>query len=233
MSIDFSLVLPTRERVSLLDGLLKSLAETTANLDALEVYVAVDDDDRRSIEYAAQVRYPWLRWVIGPRAANFSETYYNGMAFQSSGRYVMAMNDDVKFLTPGWDALALPVLDEYKAQFVDGLMMGKCDDGLGERYPCFPILSREALQIAGWLFPPSFTAWGADIFLYRLYSALDRVVELPFAVEHLCHHTKTRERDDINVRMARMSRYDYDSVTTETMRIRKRIKEITSGVVSQ
>lgn len=229
MSVDFSIVFPSRERLPMLTRLLDSLRDTTVRQDRLEVWIAFDWCDTPSVKSISALsrEYPFARFYVTDRQENFSVGYYNRLCVQvSSGRYVQALNDDVVFKTPGWDRLALAVLDEYKSRQPDNVVYGLSDDLCGYDYACFPVLSREALNLLGWMFHPEFTTWGADIHLYNVMREVDRIVKLPYVVEHISHHANKRERDTLNYRIQNLARYNYASAPGEANRLRNLLADL-------
>jgi len=251
--IEYTILFPSRQRTEKLSALLDSIAETADDLSRVEVLVAVDVDDKETLAWLSPTshdqldeglvlsgKWPFaLKFLIMKRAVNFSQEYYSRLYRFSAGRYIMALNDDVCFLTKGWDTLALKTLDAFKARFADGCVLGKCDDGYKARYPCFPVLSREAVEITrgcqwrGWnaeqpyYFHPGFTAWGADIHICRLWDSypLKRMVELPFVVDHVSHHNHPElKADEVHERMKRMSTYSHEAGPAEARRIREKIE---------
>jgi hypothetical protein len=186
MSVVWSIVLPSRERPDVLETLLQSLQATTADLGAIECLVAFDKDDKSTADRVHEFtcRFLFTEFVPCDRQDNLSEGYYNRLARMAKGRFIQVMNDDCRFLTPQWDSLAIPAMEAYAAQFPDRVAYGKCDDGLGTGYACFPTLTREAVESLGWFFHPEFRTWAADIHLHAVFAGVDRCVALPFALAH-------------------------------------------------
>lgn len=235
--MNWSLVFPTRERLELLEGMLRSIMETAFDINRVEAVIYVDDNDPVTVPALNYLRlaYPFAHFNVGPRRANFSIFYYTQPALGSTGRNVMALNDDTRFITHHWDKIGAEAMDEARARWKDGIFMGKCDDGLKASYPCFPVLSREALQALGWVFHPEFTTWGADIHLHKVMSdpCVGRVIDLPFSVEHICHHTMKREQDHVNRRMAMLTRTNHGSAPGEAKRLAAIIDKINQSSVDK
>ena len=198
----FSIVFPTRERLTLVSNLLKSLNENTSNLDDIEVLTVTDNDDRTNYEVFRQ--YPWLTQYRVQRSLNFSRDYYNHLAAHSKGRWIIACNDDCQFETKNWDVIAYDILKDKS-----NVILGVCEDGLdgfrqrgGGKYPCFPLFGREGVKALGFVFPPRIPVWGADMWSRNIYDHTKSIVDIPIRIMHYCHHNRTREQDGISKRIA-------------------------------
>lgn len=209
--MNFSVILASRDRVSLLDGLLKSISQTVENPDNCEVIVVVDDDDRITRYFMDKIPYKFARGVVRPRARNLNNDYLN-WAWQnfSVGENIIVCNDDVVFRTPKWDNIIMSGLKEYLKDKPDGIAYGWIEDGLNNRqtgtpYCCFPLITRKAAEAVGFVMPPEFPGWGADIGVYRIYEAINRVCRLDVCLEHLSYHNGNRIRDGINHEVAAIS----------------------------
>jgi hypothetical protein len=228
-NIDFSLILPSRERIPVLTGLLDSIKDTTLKQDRIECLVCIDWDDRESqaAKRDLEAKYPWLSMITTARQNNMTAGYYTPMALFSNGRYVQVLNDDARFTTPGWDQSALRVLESYKELHPDGILYGRTWDDLGAGYSCFPLLSREAIEAAGWCFHPEFPTWGADIHLHQIYHQLQRIVDMPYSLRH------DQQRDHINHRMRDNASYNWGSAPGEAHRLWNIIQEKKAALAAQ
>lgn len=205
----FSIVFPTRERVSLLNDLLNSINANTFNIDDVEVLIAVDEDDTVTRSYLAEYRFPFVKVFPVPRSEdmNFSRDYYNMLVRASTGKWIIACNDDAKFETAGWDVRAEKTLNAFIG---DGpnIVYGWIEDKLGGwrakghgDYCCFPLLGREGIETLGYFFPEDIPNWGADIWAKNLYDNIGRAVRLPMIIGHYNYHNQTREQDAISKRI--------------------------------
>lgn len=205
----FSIVFPTRERTELLENLLKSIAKNTTDLKNIEIRIAYDIDDQATADFILAKKFPELpiTWVCGTRSLNFSRDYYTSLALSTSGKWVVVINDDTEFRTPGWDTIAAKALQDAIG---DGpnVMYGWVEDNLGKaramqfnNYTCFPILGRAGIDALGYVFPERIPLWGADIWCRYLYGHVKRVAEVPITIAHICHHNGTRPQDHINKRI--------------------------------
>lgn len=198
--MNFSVVFPTRNRIDLLKNLLDSIQENTEDLSRIEVLIAVDEDDVATQKFIHDSPYLFVRMFVGKRSLNFSKDYYTYLAFQSTGRWVIACNDDCVFETKNWDTLAYEVLKDKP-----GVIYGWSEDGIGEyrahghgNYCCFPLQGRAGIEALGYFFPSRIPTWGADIWIKNLYDQVRSVVQLPITIKHYCYHNYTREQDEVN-----------------------------------
>lgn len=231
--MNFSLVFPTRERVGLLTNLLNSLILTSKiNIEVLPVYDS-DDDSTKSIvdEFTEKYKDINIKFLEKQRSKRLNEDYINYAARISTGKYVFVLNDDVEFLNEGWDQLAWETLENYVSTNGDGVVYGYIDDGLEEfkskqglRYCCFPIVSRKAFEVLGYAMPPYFNSWGADIYLYKIYQANNRILDLTNEVKilHVSVHNHLRPIDETAKNVKDINNYPSDSED----KIRTDIKKI-------
>jgi hypothetical protein len=207
MGMNFSIILASRERVHLLDSLLNSIVQNTADQKNCEVITVIDSDDRvtRRFMERFQNTCPFARFVVRDRAPNLNDDYLN-WAWRnfSTGDNIIVVNDDVVIKTPNWDRLIMADLSRYLSDKPDGVAYGWIQDGLtsragGMNYCCFPLITRKAADVLGFVMPPQFPGWGADIGIYRIYSAVNRICDLSSVYfEHISYHTNKRGRDHIS-----------------------------------
>ena len=171
MQPTFSLLLPTRRRPTQLRRLLDSLAETTSQIDALEVILVVDEDDPESLAYSHSVFSP-KRIVVPP---GFPMGELNARAYDASaGEFVMLLNDDVVARTPGWDNVVLRRLREYP----DGIALAHVNDTLMRDHLCtFPIVSRTFCEMAGGVCPRDYRRYRIDDHIEDVFNLLAAVGE--------------------------------------------------------
>jgi hypothetical protein len=107
-----SVLLPTRNRVSLVQRSVQSLLSLSQCPESIEIVTAYDDDDTASVDYFTGSKWPALLDSYGAlgRACccpswGYSglHRYYTEIAKRSHGRWLMIWNDDAVMLTPNWD----------------------------------------------------------------------------------------------------------------------------------
>lgn len=202
----FSMILPTRERVKLFSELCESIKNTTYNLSDIEMFAVYDFDDEtiKSI-----TPHPWLNLVGRERGKSISVDYQNWIYPRTSGKYIMVLNDDLEFKTRHWDVIAFDKLERFTKN--NSIAYGWLSDsdrkfGGDPPYSCFPILSRAAIDLLGYVMNPFYGGWSADVYLYKVYNGVGRVLDLSeILVYHKTHWLGLRDRDETNYSMERMS----------------------------
>jgi len=192
--IEFSLLLPTRGRAAHVEQFVRSVVETAACLEQIEVVLCVDADDPAS--HNIQCPPLAIKTVVVP--PGLSMGLLNEACFQaSSGRYVMLMNDDVVVRSRGWDTTISSVCRGYE----DNILLVHVNDLLFRDKLCtFPILSRQACQAIG-VCPTEYHRYRLDDHIFDTYCLLaelghKRIVYLPDVVfEHRNHRDEKAPND--------------------------------------
>lgn len=163
--VAISFILPTRLRLSMVNRLLNSIKETACNPESLEVVLYIDEDDLESqrISFEGLI----LNKIIGQR--EYMGRMTNICYKATHGRFVMLMNDDVVFRTPGWDIR----IQEAFQTFKDTIALVYGNDlyqrgGVGT----FPVLSQTACQVMGGICPDEYKCSHIDTHLYDIFRKL-------------------------------------------------------------
>jgi len=205
--MNFSICLASRERSQLLMALLESLKTTTTEINKIEILVGIDDDDAEmhDCKVHAKNRYSFVEFFSRPRSKMLNRDYINWVYDISGrkGKYVIACNDDALFKTPNWDGIICSKLESYLANKPDGIGYGFISDALlnrhGMQYCCFPLVTGKGVSALGWIMPPEFPGWNADIALWRTYSGVGRIFDLSdVMIEHVSYHCGKRGRDHVS-----------------------------------
>lgn len=165
---NFSLLLPTRNRLALIKQLFDSLIETTLNPRLLEIVLYIDEDDIES----HKILYPSLPLVklIKPRdtMGNMIRKCYEA----SRGRYIILINDDVIFRTENWDA---KILKAY-SRFSDEITLIYVNDLYYGRKMCtFPILSRTTCHLMNKICPGEYRSHCIDAHIFDIFRQLSHL----------------------------------------------------------
>jgi len=195
---EFSLILPTRDRPKLAYRLLKSIAETTSNIDKIEVVLYIDEDDVDS----RQINYPGVSLLKIVGNDKNMGAIINKCYAQSQGKFIMLLNDDMIFRTKNWDET---ILKEF-VLFPDGIALIYGNDlYYGKKVPTFPVLSRIACKIMGHVCPAEYRRHCIESHLFDIFSRLaglghNRLVYLPKAVFEHMHYELSTVAYDLNHR---------------------------------
>ena len=198
--IDFSLLLPTRGRVPLVQRLFDSVVETSTGLDRLEVVLYVDEYDTES----RNIVHPKLSVVKIVGRPGETMGGMNRACYEASrGRYAMLINDDSVFRTPGWDVRVLESATRFPDQIT--LIYGNdLDQGLAA--PTFPIVSRTACKVLGEICPRGYRNLHIESHLLDIFKQLaklghNRIFYLEdVVVEHLHYAVGKAEPDLISIK---------------------------------
>jgi glycosyltransferase involved in cell wall biosynthesis len=183
--IQFSFLLPTRNRITGLSALLESIKATTARPDELEIILGIDEDDQPTRDFV------WdglnvVKVIVPPKLTmgRLNQACYKA----ARGRYLMAMNDDVLLRTPGWDDKIRQALDAVR----DDIILVHVNDMLfGQQLCCFPMVSRTFCEMAGGFCPDEYERYRIDDHIHETFGLLGahghhRVLYMPNIVfEHL------------------------------------------------
>lgn len=194
MKNDFSIILNSRGRVPLLKNLISNIEKTTKFLDKTEVLIRIDDDDKESVEFAAENTKSYVKFFIDKRAASLNACL-TFLAQQSSAEFVFQINDDCEILTQNWDEIILNKIQEYRSSkkikdriLYVGVEDNSMDKTPGAKYSSFCAISKKAIDVIGLIMYEEFVGLGGDSSIYRVYEAIDRVLNVPeVKMDHFYH----------------------------------------------
>jgi hypothetical protein len=169
--------------------MLDSVARTACHPERIEVVLVVDADDPASL-----VRHPLLnlRHIVVPPGMTMGALNNAGFA-DSTGDFVMLLNDDVVVRTGRWDAVAL---DCFR-RFPDPFVLVHVNDTLMRDHLCtFPLTSRAFYERVGGVCPAGYRRYRIDDHIEDVFNLLAvlgerRVVYLPdvvFEHDNAVHH---------------------------------------------
>jgi hypothetical protein len=203
-----SILIPTRKRFPQLKRAIHS-ARTNGVLSRLKVeYVCYVDDDDNSYDNFDD---PEVVWIRGPRCV-LSNTW-NKCAEAAHGDILMQGNDDISFVTQGWDLRVETAFERYP----DHIVMVHGNDGSppfnpsgrGEFGP-HPFIHRRWVDAVGYFTPPYFSSDYGDTWLNDVANALGRRHYVNITVEH--HHMCFGKAQEDEVTTDRLLRHSCDNV---------------------
>ena len=177
-----SILLPTKNRVGLVERSVTSLLENSTNPEQIEIVVAYDEDDLASQEYFQSRQ--WFSLIDKFKAKSNAcrcpiwgysglHHYYTTMAKQAQGQWFMIWNDDAVMQTPGWDQR----INDNK-DFVGMLHM--TTENFKPSLTLFPLIPRVWLDLFGEISQHQLNdSWVQDI-----CHEADAVLEIPVTVFH-------------------------------------------------
>ena len=211
--IKFSLLIPSRERYSMVSNLLVSIDRTVYDPTSVEILFAVDNDDTKTVDFINGMKnqVPRLNITIHTRERTefINKDYYNWLGGLAKGKYLWVLGNDLVFHTPNWDKI---IEDKIETDIIyghsDRVFCIGVNDGTPKPskalpdFPCFPLISKEAFQALGFLLNPEIPTWGADYFCWCIYHGVDRLYYMKnIVLEHISYHTRKVPVDDVNRRI--------------------------------
>lgn len=150
-----SVLIPARGRPLELARCIRSLRSAAGNDPAIEILVAIDDDD------AAFHRSPFadgaVRALVGPRPATLGAKL-NTLAAAARGNILWFIADDYVMDTAGWP-------DRFRtavAALPGGAGVAYPRDALHDDHASFPLITRPMLDVVGYFAPVWFPYWFVD-----------------------------------------------------------------------
>jgi len=144
MKPHISVIAPVRGRIAMLDNMLESLIRLAAHPEQVEVVLRADHDDADMVDYLRRRDH---LFIVGPRRDGYITlpSLINDAARLSRADLVIVVNDDVEFMTPGWDAK----LVDAAALYPDGIFNLGVDTVLNNANFVFPCVHRRTMEVLG------------------------------------------------------------------------------------
>lgn len=184
--MNFSFCLPTLGNEVLVMTFLESLQRTTKHKRKIEVLFAIDEGKTDIIKFVNSRKYGFpIRFFERPATRDFTNDYYNFLASRSNGDNIIAFNDDAWMRTHHWDAKILRAIKEYGWS----IYMLDIPDTARMKYqhtfPCFPCVSRRAMNTLGFLLNKDVPMYPADKATFSIYYHAKRIIPIrDVLIEH-------------------------------------------------
>lgn len=201
--MDFSIVLNSRGRPHLLIDLLNSIFTGAASSNSTQVIVGIDNDDIQTLQSVPLIRATLADFQdniiieVGDRPTNL-HVAINKLSKKATGKYIFILNDDVLFLTKGWDEkISIQIEDKLK-ECHDRILYAAVNDSSIDKanhqnYASFPIITKEAADCMGSIMHENFVGLGGDVCLYRIFEQIDRVLFVKGVhLDHIFHSSLER-----------------------------------------
>ena len=208
MNKKFSIILPTRGQPGYVKKFLDSIERTTSNKDSIEILFAIDEGQRDICGFVEKQFYSFdIQFFERPKTNNFSVDYYNWLADRSNGENIWVLNDDAWIMSHGWDITILSKIKEHKwpVYLVDTHDSTKANPG---NYFCtFPMISRKAFELLGYVLHPRVRMFPADKVAFDLFKMVDRIID---ANDVWIQHDHITEADPSKSRMMKIFKEDQE-----------------------
>jgi len=177
-----TVMLPTRERVSMVEQSVKTLLENATNPSIIEIAIAYDNDDTQSKTYFTSAQWTDLISKYGAHSQVFEtppwgyielHNYYNLLAEKSKGQWLLLWNDDALMKSSEWDQCLL----EHK-NFMG--MFHMATEQFSQKMTLFPLIPRKWIDLFGSLSLCNCN----DSWIQDICHEANAVRELPITVVH-------------------------------------------------
>lgn len=201
--INFSLLIPTRNRESQLDLLLESIMNLTLDITKIEFMFCLDTDDIDSIRTIKKFieEYTDLNILLlkSDKGESCVYHYMNRLGYLARGKYIIVTNDDTMFGSPEWDINCYNRLEEYIKDKKDGIVLGIVEDketgkrigNDGNIVTDFPVISKKGIETLGFVLDPHYWSSTSDWDICHLYFKANRCIDLRDIL--IIHHHPTSE----------------------------------------
>ncbi len=196
--MNFSFCLPTLGDEKLVIPFLESLERTTKWKEKIEVLFAIDQGktDIIKIVRAREYSFP-IRFFERPQTRDFTNDYYNYLASRSIGENIIAFNDDAWMRTQDWDKKILRAIKEYGWSIYMLDIPDTARIKYKHSFPCFPCVSRRAMNTLGFLLNRDVPMYPADEATFQIYYVAKRIIPIRDVViehEHVLENDPSKER---------------------------------------
>lgn len=223
-----SLLLPTRGRPQLAKRFFRSVVETAAEPDLVEIILYIDEDDESS--HGLECQALKMHRIIGPPTSMGS---CNHACFHAAaGDILMLANDDMVIRTPAWDRR----LREIDARYPDKIYLAYGNDMVNGKGLCtFPVLSRRVCRLLVEPYPQAYQGAWIDVHLLDIFQRLrhagyDRICYLPEVIfEHLHYQVGKAPVDET---YKRRGRFTDDGTFLALIGLRKKMADRLIGVLN-
>lgn len=197
--INFTFCLPTLGDKKRVITFLESLERTTHDKSGIEVLFAIDEGKTDIIADVIKQKYHFsTRFFERPKTEDFTNDYYNFLANRSRGDNIIAFNDDAWMRTNHWDKKILSTIKSYGWSIYCLDIPDTARIKYKHMFPCFPCVSRRAMNTLGWLLCKDVPMYPADNATFSIYSHVGRVIPIR---DVLIEHEHIIETDPSKARM--------------------------------
>jgi glycosyltransferase involved in cell wall biosynthesis len=195
--MDFSIIIPTKNRVAAIQELIETIFNTSDFFEKIEICFYIDNDDIESKEHILYLIYKYgknIKYITSEKKLNLSQMWNYAYEQISTGDIIMLCGDDIRFRTKSWDTIIknefLSVDDKILLIFGNDLI--QC-----EHLATHSFVHRTWITVSGFWLPPYFCADYVDTWLDEVARKINRRLYLPHIVtEHMHYSVNKSEYDD-------------------------------------
>lgn len=176
-----SILLPSRNRPDNIKRLWDSIVNTAADLEDIEMIVAVDKDDPQLKAYVGLSKTEPIHLITMDRTV--LSVYWNECQKVARGPIFGHMGDDIIFRTPNWDVSVKGAFDEYEDKIV--FVHGDDGGGNGSNFGTHGFIHQNWVDAVGYFVPPYFSSDYNDTWLNDVSNMLSRRKYVDILTEHM------------------------------------------------
>lgn len=202
------LLVPSRERLNLKLTLINSIITTVTNINNINLYFGIDDDDpTKEIAIKLERAMPFVNIIPIHNEGRFIgiNKIWNILAANAQDKCDVFgyIGDDMIFRTRGWDQ---DIMNEFAHDGVcppDKIKLVHCNDGhQGARLSVNAFVHKRYYEVMGYFCRPEFLINWSDQWMYQSFDAFNRIKYLPdVLIEHNHWVFGNRKRDATADRM--------------------------------
>lgn len=196
----FTFILPSC-RPNKLKRSVRSILNMSSRLSNVSMQVAVDKEDTETLD----TDFGWkdLTKHLFNRQDGIG-AYYNALIPHIDGDVAWIWSDENVLVTPKWDKIAEKLIKRREVWLgstldyvvVDGKLESSGHPNTGERFSCFPMMSKKAIEALGYVHYPMLRVWGADLFNHMLFKQAELIIDMK-KIEVVSERTMDKSRIDI------------------------------------
>ena len=215
-----SVIFPARSNIAAMYNRMNNIIAMTDDHDGIEVLCAIDTDDEVFVDLKDHLEKKFakinLKFFVVQRSEHFTKDYWNFLAKQANGRFIVVGGLDCQIMTKRWDEIIYRKMSKYADIAGDDLVHGLLKDGIkreGENalYPnfsCNPVVSKKHVEVLGYLFDERYWCWGSDqavTYIYKMFSDIlhqRRIVSITnveILAENSMHTTKETDEAKLEI----------------------------------
>jgi glycosyltransferase involved in cell wall biosynthesis len=196
--MDYSIIIPTKDRAIAVNELVESIYSTSDNFEKVEICFYIDNDDNESKTCILQLIEKYgknIKYTSSEKKINLSQMWNCAYENISTGEIIMLCADDIRFRTKSWDTIIknefLKVNDKILLVFGDDLIQN-------EKLATHSFIHRKWVEISGFWLPPYFCADYVDTWLDDVARKINRIQYLPNVITEHMHFSVNKSKYDEN-----------------------------------